>query len=896
MQARTLNLRHAVAAALTISTMVAAKAQAQSAPAPKTDNSELTEVVVTGSRIHGSDPVGSNVIGMDRDDIDSAAGLTVDRMVKELPQVLDLGVSESSRGQAGGAGNIVFGNTINLRGLGPYATLILVDGHRTISNSRSVDPSIIPALGLQRVEILADGSSAVYGSDAVAGVVNLIPRRNLDGIDTSLRYGTADSFHEYQAGIAGGKVWNSGQVMVAYEHSYRSALNGDDRDFFTSDQRDSGGGDYRTTRCSPGTITVGAQSFAIPAGGVTSATASQLTAGSANRCDVLIGQDLLPMQKYDSMSTTFTQGITDWMDVFADGFFSRRSYSRTPGYATASLTVPNTNAWFVQPPGTTATSTTIAYNFMGDLPRDVQTGKAQNWEITPGLRFKLPHDIRAEVLFTYGRGDDEANTYRGVNNGALNAALASNNPATAFDPYGLHRTSPDVLAAISNQIFLAPTLNKFRGAEVRFDGRIVTLASGDLRFAAGYERQEMDVQLGSARGNPTNPIVYRRFFRNVDSAYTEFYIPVVGNSMSVPGIKKLELTAAVRQDKYTIIGNTTNPKFGLNWVPVDSLKVRASYGTSFRAPLISEIYGNSRGLFGQNYQNPAGGAQILGFALSGQNLDLKPEKARTWTAGVDWTPAEDTKVALTYFNIKYENQVTNYLSNLSVLTLESDFAGTGVILRGAEAGARVQTENVTNGVPLLAGSFPGGNPANAVLFVDGRNRNLGTSLMDGIDFQYQQRWQTTKEGAFKINLDGTYLTKFDAAVTSQGRRVDRLNTIYNPLKFRARGSLTWDYGTVSSRMTINYVNSYDNNNVTPIQKVGTYTPIDLAVTLHGDDVSWLGAFGKGFSVGLEATNVFDKKPPYVNVGQSGNGGGGFDPTAASPIGRLIGVRVQKNWR
>jgi len=364
----------------------------------------------------------------------------------------------------------------------------------------------------------------------------------------------------------------------------------------------------------------------------------------------------------------------------------------------------------------------------------------------------------------------------------------------------------------------------------------------------------------------------------------------------VPGIKKLELTAAVREDKYTVVGNTTNPKFGMNWVPVDSLKIRATYGTSFRAPLISEIYGNSRGLFGQSYQNPAGGAQILGFALSGQNLNLKPEEARTWTAGLDWTPLEDTKLALTYFNIKYENQVTSYLSNLSVLTLESDFAGTGVILRGTEAGARVQNEFTTNAVPLLAGSFPGGNPANAVLFVDGRNRNLGTSLMSGVDFQLQQRLQTQAIGSFKFNLDGTYLTKFDAAVTAQGRRVDRLNTIFNPLKFRARGGVTWDYGSVSTRMLINYVNSYDNNNVTPVQKVGAYTPIDLGVTFHGDNVTWLGAFGKGLSVGIEVTNALDKDPPYVNVGQSGNGGGGFDPTAANPIGRLIGVRVQKNWR
>src|SRR5690606_34484333 len=104
------------------------------------------------------------------------------------------------------------------------------------------------SLGLERIEIVADGASAVYGSDAVAGVVNLIPRRTLDGVETSVRYGVASDFDERQIGLAAGKVWDRGQVMVAFEHAYRSNLNGEDRDFFTSDQARFGGQDYRSTR------------------------------------------------------------------------------------------------------------------------------------------------------------------------------------------------------------------------------------------------------------------------------------------------------------------------------------------------------------------------------------------------------------------------------------------------------------------------------------------------------------------------------------------------------------------------------------------------------------------------------------------------------------------------
>lgn len=864
--------------------------------------SELEEVVVTGSRIRGAAPVGSTVIGLDREAIDVAAGVTVDRVIKELPLVFDLGVSESSRGQAGGSGNIVWGNTVNLHGIGPYATLVILDGHRTTSNTRSVDPSMIPSLGVERIEIVADGASAIYGSDAVAGVVNIVPRRSLNGVDTALRYGSADDFNEWQAGFAGGKVWDSGQVMIAYEHAYRSNLNGADRDFYTSDLRPFGGPDRRATTCDPGTLRVGPNAnaanttYAIPAAGVTPATAGSLVAGTVNLCDLLQDQDLLPKQTYDSVLLTFNQQLSDTVELFGDGFYSRRRFVREPGYATVSRQpVPATNAFYVAPPSMPAgTSTFIDYNFIGDLPRDTQTGSSTNWELTPGLRFNLPRDLRAEVLMTYGESDDQSNSYRGLNNTVLAQRLASGDPNLAFDPYGLHRSSANTLYSISNQIFLAPTLNTFRGYEARLDGPLFSLPAGQLRFATGYERQEMDASFGLGRGNPGTPVTYRDFDREVDSAYLELMAPIVGDANAVPGIAKLDVTASIRYDDYSDVGSTTNPKFGLNYAPVDSVTLRASYGTSFRAPLLAEIHGNSNNLFGQNYQNPAGGASLLGFALSGGNLDLEPEEATTWSVGADWRPANGTNVSLTFFNVTYEKQVANFLSNLSVLTFESEIP-TGIILRGTQARDRVLAL-LAQGITLARGSFPGGDPNNVTLFVDGRNQNLGVSVTRGVDFQVSQRLDTDDAGSFRLDLSGTYFTKYESAITPEGVRVDRLNTIYNPLKLKGRAALTWELGALSSQLVFNYVNSYDNNTVTPVAKVSSFTPVDLSVTLHGDEVSWLGGFGEGLAVSLEARNVADEEPPFVDVAQSANGGGGYDPTASNPVGRLIGLRVRKSWR
>ena len=860
------------------------------------EEASTADIVVTGSRVRGAAPVGSTVTTLGRAEMEASSAVTVDRMIKEIPQVFDLGVSENSRGQSGGSGNITYGNSVNLRGIGPYATLVIIDGHRVTNNSRSIDPSVLPSLGVERIEVVADGASAVYGSDAVAGVVNLIPRRSLDGGEVFARSGIASrgDFHETTLGAAIGKVFDRGQIMVAYEHVERSNLSGDDRSFFTSDQRAAGGGDYRIARCAPGNINANGTTYAIPTGGVTQANAGSLAAGTINRCDELANQDLMPEQNYDSVNSTGRFEFNDWLSVFYDGFYSKRNFYRQSAYSNARLTVPQTNAFFVRPAGFTGTSYTLDYNFRDDVPTNDSFGSAESWQITPGMRAKLPHDWEAEALFGYGKTNDFSGSYHGINNAALNAALASSDPATAFDPYGLGRTSEKVLATIANQIFLAPTNGRLKTYEARLNGPLFTLPGGAVKLATGYERQDFTVALGSARGAPTNPITFRHFGRKVDSVYGELYIPIFGADNAMPGFERLELNAAVRHDKYSDVGSTTNPKFGINWQPVRWAKLRASYGTSFRAPTIPEIYGNSNNIFGQSYQNPAGGAPLQGYALSGPNLDLKPETATTWSIGADFDPLPNLRFGITYWDVKYENQVLANLSNLTILGNEAEYAGTDIILRGAAAAGRVQ-ELLAQGVALAGGSFPGGDPANVTLFVDGRSQNLGVSVTRGIDFTGTWNTRLGAKDALTVNVSGTYLTKYNVAVTPAAPLVDRRNIIFNPLKLKARASVTWDHGPFSVRVLATHVGGYRNNLSRPVQSVKSYTPVDLALNWKVGDQQADGFFEKGLVLGLEVRNMFDIAPPYVNLAPNGNGGGGYDATASDPIGRLFAVSVRKSF-
>jgi len=860
------------------------------------DETTAQDIIVTGSRVRGAAPVGSTVTTLGRAEMEASSAVTVDRMIKEIPQVFDLGVSENSRGQSGGSGNITYGNSVNLRGIGPYATLVMIDGHRVTNNSRSIDPSVLPSLGVERVEVVADGASAIYGSDAVAGVVNLIPRRSLDGGEVFARSGISSrgDFHETTLGAALGKMFERGQIMVAYEHVERSNLSGDDRGFFTSDQTRFGGGDYRIARCAPGNINANGTTYAIPAGGVTQATAGSLAAGTLNKCDELDNQDLIPKQSYNSVNSTGRYDLTDWLSVFYDGFYSKRNFYRKSAYSNARLTVPQTNAFFVRPAGFTGASYTLDYNFRTDVPINDSFGSAESWQITPGLRAKLPHDWEAEVLFGYGKTNDFSGSYHGINNTALNAALASNDPATAFDPYSRGRTSAAVLAGIADQIFLAPTNGRLKTYEGRLNGSLFALPGGDVKLATGYERQDFTVALGSARGGPTTPITYRQFGRKVDSVYGELYIPIFGANNAVPGFERLELNAALRHDKYSDVGSTTNPKFGLNWQPLRGVKLRGSYGTSFRAPTIPEIYGNSNNIFGQSYQNPAGGAPLQGYALSGPNLDLKPETATTWSVGADFEPTSKLSFGVTYWDVKYENQVLANLSNLTILGNEAQYAGTGIILRGSAAAARVQ-QLVGQGVALAGGAFPGGDPANVTLFVDGRSQNLGVSITRGIDFTGTWKADIGADDHLLFNVSGTYLTRYNIAVTPAAPLVDRRNVIFNPLKFKARASMTWDHGPLSARILATHVGGYTNNLSNPVQSVKSYTPVDLTLTWRVGDQQATGFFEKGLTLAIEVRNLFDIEPPYVNLAPNGNGGGGYDATASDPIGRLLAVSVRKSF-
>jgi iron complex outermembrane recepter protein len=869
-------------------------------PAPNSNSDSnaqgtpIQEVVVTGTLIRNAAPVGSTVIAMDQSALQETGSTSIADALRTLPQVDNLGVSEASRSGTGGAGNIVYGNSINLRGLSPFATLTLVDGHRVPpggTTGSTVDPDSFPSLMLQRVDIVADGASATYGSDAIAGVVNLIFRRNVEGVEVSGKYGFTNGYEENREGLIAGHSWGSGQFSIGFEENYHSDLNGQSRSFFESDQTREGGSNYDTQQCNPGTIVVGNTTYAIPKAGVTPATAASLIPGTFNSCDLAKNQDILPRVRHSNVAFTLDQKLGDRISLFADGTYSKRAFVFLGNTSTGPLEVPSTNAYFVAPPGTAPASETVNYSFIKDLgPYSRDFGTSVSFQGTAGLKADLGHDWTLQLDGTAGRDRDFVyDPPNSLVNGNLASALASTNPATALNVYG-GSNAPSVINPIFSGIFYGPGFSREQVMEAQVNGTLFALPAGNVRLAVGGQWRHDELEYGLVSG-PTGARlnIDEHLSRHSDSAFGEVLVPLVGNANALPGIQKLDLDVAGRYEHYSDFGGTSHPKVGINWTPVENWLVHASYGTSFRAPLLSELVGPLRGVFVQTYSDPlAPSGTSVGYTLGGGNTTLKPETATTFSAGVDFTPTDQSKISLNYYNINYKNQIASYLSDLTILQQTNQLGG--LVTRCPSSACTALVNQYTRGTGALP--ILGPPLANPSVFVNGEEQNLGATKTQGLDLVGNYGLETPA-GRLSLDASANLTTQYNVQFTPGGAYFDVLNTIGYPLRLRLRGDVGWAYGAMSAKLFVNFTDSYQNTETTPTQSVSSYVTEDLDVIFNADRVLH-GYLVKDLTFTFHITNIGNVTPPYVNV-PIGDGGGGYDATAASPLGRVISVGFGKKF-
>jgi len=870
---------------------VAGQANAQTVPpAAQTEEAEADttdEVVVTGTSIRGVAAPASQAVQFDREDLIKSGAATSTDIARSLPQVVNIGADESRRGGAqDAAANRTRTAGINLRGLSSEATLLLLNGRRLAPNGTIkalADPSMIPAIALERLEIVPDGASAIYGADAVAGVVNMITRRPFNGAEVQLRYGGADGLDQMQGSAMFSRNWGSGGFLAAYDYYYRSNLKASDRDFTSADLRSIGGTDQRSTQAAPGNILIGSTRYPLPNGNGRGLTAGQLTAGTPNYFDQGIWGDLLPEQQRHSVFLSAFQEITDRLTITYEGFYSERKFHEQVQPPGSNLTVPRSNPFFVHPTNPAAASVTVEYRFLDAQNDATWQGHDIGWQNSLGLRYDLGGAWQLSAYAAISKNRGRARTDDLLNTTYLPVALADSNPATAFNPFGngaLANNNPETLRKIAG-LRDSFTVNKGRDFVLKVDGPLFAFGGGDVRMAAGAEYHENDLEytILSSLKNLNNDLIldrYRTKSRNNKAVFGELNIPVFGAANATGGFQELTVQLAARYEEYSDFGDTFNPKVGVTWTPIDGLRLRGSWGTSFRAPSLIDSSDAIFNIFIQNLVD--GGVTKRGIFMNGGRNDLSPEEATTWSVGADFKPSfiPGFSAAVTYYNIKYRNLI-EALGAATILGNNALYGG--YVIRNPTV---AQADALLNHPNLESVREPA---ANMLLIVDGRRDNIGELHQDGIDVQIDQRIDT---GIGTFNA-GFYLTQILNAKRSSAPGVpfvNALNLINFPVDTRIRGNVGWGNSRWSINTFWNHVGDYTNNlNATP-QRVKAYNTFDASISYKFPDE---GKFN-GLRLTLSAQNVFDRDPPDVI-----NGTAAWDSQNASPIGRFIALDIRKSF-
>jgi outer membrane receptor protein involved in Fe transport len=352
----------------------------------------------------------------------------------------------------------------------------------------------------------------------------------------------------------------------------------------------------------------------------------------------------------------------------------------------------------------------------------------------------------------------------------------------------------------------------------------------------------------------------------------------------------LELNVAGRYEHYSDFGGTFNPTFRIQWIPVQPLKLRASWGRSFRAPTLDNLYDTSANAAGSvvlpDPQSPSGRSLVL--VEQGSNPDLKQETAKTWTAGFDLAPPflTGSTFSLTYYSIDYDNRIVEPGADdpFAILTDGAEWAS--VINRNptrAQVDAVCDSPYYQQPVSQCLGSSPA-----AIIY--GQLANLSSTKTTGLDVEAHDSLSGAL-GTLSLDVTGNYVFQFDQAVTDTSPAIDIVNTLANPLALRLRGTVGWSregpqLPGPGVDVAVNYTGGYKNAGSSLVPDVSAWTTVDLRFVYRtGQGSAWLS----GMEFSLDATNLLNHEPPFVDDEY------GYDEDNVQALGRVMSVAISKRW-
>jgi iron complex outermembrane receptor protein len=928
------------AAAFTLMMAAASQAHAQQggavAAADADAAGEVQEIVVTGTAIRGVAPVGSATVNVTRDAILETGARDASTLISQLPQGSGLGTTLNNSGGRNAG--------VNLRGLGNNATLLLIDGHRTVQQgvtNQISDPNTIPFAAIERVEVVTDGASAIYGSDAVAGVVNYILRKDFEGMEMSVGY-TNNLYDQFRGEVLIGHSWGSGSVMAGLSAEGNNHVKRNARPYLMDDLRAYGGNDGRFNGLTvfPGSTPVliaGNTVYGLPAnlnGRVP--TAAEVLARRNQPTDL---QDQGNVQDYYTRRTRqsgifrLNQDFGRAGEVTFTTLFNIRE-NKAPGgdngsASAYSLTVRPSSPFYIQ--GLGSGNQRLVYNVRANYP-DPQEYNQENYEKTINNTLEYRVDLFRDFQFTgigtygtnYGCGACHANANTVLADVILDPRLVA---VYGFNPY---QAGPQTGAAKLVGGFTQEATNKLIDLVGKVDGSLFALPAGELRIAVGAEYQKHDFWLHAQNAlNEAGTYQTSRLAKShriIESAFGEVFVPIFGTANAIPGFQRLDLSAAVRYDKYSDIEKgTTNPKVGVSWRPVDDLLIRGSWGTSFRAATLGEsdprtVGQTNRTLIINGLNDPRipvtipATGQSLVLNRGGNTAGLKPESATVWSLGSDYNPSfiPGLRLGVTYYNVNYKDRIENLpnatliLSSPAVYEQYKDFfivaPQPASCVNGAQPGLPGQPQYATYNpayLPWLSDpnavySPTSQNDCQLVGIIAGGRLNLGRVKQSGLDFNARYEFET-EFARITLNGNFTKILKLQRSLLPTSPLFDALDTIGNQVSERGRASVSMNRGPFTANVQANYIGSYLNNaTITvngvkyPDTKVPSWTTFDAGLSYNVPRGS--SGVMEGVRVSLNVTNFTDKDPPIVL-----SGGSAIDDANHNIWGRYWSFEISKRF-
>jgi outer membrane receptor protein involved in Fe transport len=746
-----------------------------SAEGTKIEPTTLDTVSVTGTRIRGG-TTASPVITIGSEQIQQEGFTDLGQVIRSVPQNFNGGQNPgviSARGSVGNQ-NLTGGSALNLRGLGADASLTLLNGHRLAYDgfSQAVDLSDIPVEAVERVEIVPDGASAIYGSDAVGGVANVILKRDFNGATLGAHYGGATdsglATREYTA--TAGTTWAGGGLIATFKDA--------DADPIYARQRG-----YTKYLIAPYTIYPG---------------------GDSRNGLVSVHQSLGDVAELRLDALRTKRDVTQYVGVPADSYYRYNPEN--------SITL-----------------------------------------VSPSIAFNLRNDWSLTLSGTYGKDDDIYTRY-----------LVS----TAGNSLGIREHYN----------------NESRSYEIGAEGPLFSVGGGDARLALGagarkYGYHDVEEVSGSSFGGD----------ENVRFAYAELSVPFVSPVLGIPGVHRLEFSAAMRGEDYASFGRVTTPKLGVIYDPTADFTLKTSWGKSFKAPTLLQRYESGDAYLWSAAAVGASGLPADATALMsyGGNSDLRPERARTWTTSLALHPEvlPGLDAELSWFDIDYTDRVVEPLVNYQQALSNPAYAEFVDYSPTSEQIEQLLTI-YNNAFYNLSGVAY--DPSKVVAILHDEYVNVARQRIKGLDLS----------GSYRFDLGGGQLTIQESAswldsaqTTSAGQPEQTLaGTIFNPARLKGRVGAVWTSGGFSASGFINYTGSVTSRLTTLTEKTSSFTTLDT--TINYDTGEHAGAFS-GLTFGLSVQNLLNRAPPlYTTIA---SGAVPYDATNYSAIGRFVSVSISKHW-